>query len=191
MTRLTGRTASLDEDLTRMYMEPRPTDELGRRMDEHVSRAMARRGTTGSAWHGSRRLALGFGLSLVVMLAFAGGVVAQRLAADGHFRLIDGVLFSDEVIERPGLTNFGQPFAGTGILDGTPAEAADIAADKGYAVTWQLEDRGGTEATEDNSVTLTEAVPACGSIAGGSVVETGRIQLVVLMDDPLTAGSEC
>jgi hypothetical protein len=130
-------------------------------------------------------------MSIVVLLSFAGGVLAQRLAADGHFTLIDGVLFSDDVTVRPGLTNFGEPFAGTAILDSTPAQAEAIAADKGYSVTWQVEDRAGTEAIEDDQVTLSDNTPTCGSIAGGSVVEDGRIQLVVLVDDVLTAGSEC
>jgi len=192
MTTGTSRqTASLEPDLTRMYRGPQPTDELRSRMDQRIGRAVAN-GRARETRYASRRLVLlGLGMSLVALLGFTGGVVAQRFMADGHFTLIDGVLFSDNVIERPGLTNFGEPFAGTSILEGTPAQAEAIAAAKGYAITWQLEDRAGTEATDDDHVALSNDTPTCGSIAGGSVVEVGGVQLVVLIDDPLTPGSEC
>ncbi|MEO8251510.1 MAG: hypothetical protein ABI578_03445 [Chloroflexota bacterium] len=123
-------------------------------------------------------------------MAFAGGTVAQRALADGIV-FVNGILFREGVVERPGLTNFGQPFWGTNIFDRSPAEAAGMAAEKGYVIRWQIEDRAGTLSSADDEITFSEEAPPCGKIGGGSVIEEGRIQLVVVLDDPSTPGSEC
>ncbi len=99
---------------------------------------------------------------------------------------VDGILFREGVIERPGLTNFGQPFWGTDIFERAPLEAGEMAAAKGYVVRWQIEDRGGTQAADDDEIIFSHVAPPCGKIGGGSVVEDGRIQMVVVLDDPST-----
>jgi hypothetical protein len=138
-----------------------------------------------------RALLLAVGVSLVAVLALAGGVVAQRLASGCGITIVDGIAFDDCVVGRPGLTNIGQPFWGTDILDRTPAEAAEMAAEKGYTIRWQIEERRGTESLEDDTLSFSDDAPTCGRIGGGSVMEEGRIQMVVTIDDPLMPGSEC
>ncbi len=112
-------------------------------------------------------------------------------AAPDSAIFVNGFLFREGVIERPGLTNFGQPFWGTDIFDRSPVEAAAMAAEKGYVIRWQIEARGGTQSSDDDEITFSEEAPPCGKIGGGSVIEEGRIQLVVILDDPSTPGSEC
>jgi len=140
--------------------------------------------------HSRRRpLLLAVGVALVAVLALAGGVVAQRLASGCGITIVDGIAFDDCVVGRPGLTNIGQPFWGTDILDRTPAEAAEMAAEKGYTIRWQIEERHGTESLDDDTLSLSDDAPTCGRIGGGSVIEEGRIQMVIA--DPLMPGSEC
>lgn len=130
-------------------------------------------------------------MSLLAILALAGGTVAQRLASGCGITIVDGISFSDCVVGRPGLTNFGQPFWGTDIYERTPVEAAEMAAEKGYTIRWQIEERRGTESLDDDGIRFSEDPPTCGRIGGGSVIEEGRIQMVVTIDDPRMPGSEC
>jgi hypothetical protein len=180
--------ASLEAELRHLYAEPPPmhlTDAIDRRVAAALTQPSSRHGRS------ARRTALlAASVALLAALAFAGGAAAQRVVSDAVV-LIDGILFSEEVIGRPGLTNFGQPFWGTDILDRSPAEADAMAAAEGYSVRWQIEDRAGTTSDADDSLTFSEEPPPCGAVEGGGVTEAGRIQMVVVLNDPTTSGSAC
>lgn len=66
-----------------------------------------------------------------------------------------------------------------------------MAAGKGYTIRWQIEAHGGTQSGDDDEITFSEEAPPCGKIGGGSVIEEGLIQMVVVLDDPSTPGSQC
>lgn len=185
--------SSLDGQLRDAYRVDPPPAHLAAKIDRRVATAFERHRarSAGSPQRTPRRILLvAASVSLVAALAFAGGAAAQRLFQDGVV-FVDGILFREGVVTRPGVTNVGQPFWGTDILERSPAEAADIAADKGYAIRWQVESRGGTESTEDDEITFSDFAPSCGAIAGGSVIDEGQMQLLVVLDDPSTPGSEC
>lgn len=55
---------------------------------------------------------------------------------------------------------------------------------RGYAVRWQIEDHAWTATTDDDRTMHSEVAPACGAIQGGTVVDDGLIQLVVVIHDP-------
>jgi hypothetical protein len=185
----TRRDSALEGELSAMYRPVGPSAILAERIDARFSAAALanRRGRPARARH--RTLLLAASVSLLAAIALAGGVVAQRLGCG--ITIDDGISFSDCVFSRPGLTNFGQPFWGTDIYERSPAEAAGMAAEKGYTIRWQIEDRRGTESLDDDAIRFSEEPPGCGRIGGGSVMEDGRIQLVVTIDDPLMPGSEC
>lgn len=184
----TRRASALEGELSAMYRPVGPSAILAERIDARFSAAaLANRRRPARARR--RTLLLAASVSLIAAIALAGGVVAQRLGCG--ITVENGISFSDCVFSRPGLTNFGEPFWGTDIFERTPAEAAAMAAEKGYAIRWQIEDRRGTESFDDDAMRFSEEPPACGRIGGGSVIEEGRIQLVVTIDDPLTPGSEC
>lgn len=180
--------SSLEGELSTMYRPVGPSATMAERIDARVSSALANhRGRPARSRH--RTLLLAASVSLVAAIALAGGVVAQRLGCE--ITVEDGISFSDCVFSHPGLTNFGQPFWGTDIYERTPADAAEMAAEKGYTIRWQIEERRGTERLDDDGISFSEEPPACGRIGGGSVIEEGRIQMVVTIDDPLMPGSEC
>lgn len=182
--------SSLEGQLSAMYRPAGPSTMLAERIDGRVRTALTN--YRSQPVRGRRRTLLtAVGVSLVAVLAFAGGAVAQRLALGCGIAIVDGIAFDDCVVSRPGLTNVGQPFWGTDILDRTPAEAAALAAEKGYTIRWQIEERGGTESLDDDVIRFSEDAPPCGRIGGGSVIEEGRIQMVVTIDDPLMPGSGC
>jgi hypothetical protein len=191
MTTSTSRRASsLDAELSAMYRPVDPPAHLANLIDGRIDAARRRYRARPVRWP-HRTVLLAASVALLAVLAIAGGVVAQRLASGCGITIEDGVRFSDCVIGRPGLTNDGQPFAGTDILERTPIEAAEMAAEKGYTIRWQIEERQGTETLDDDQLTFSEDPPTCGKIAAGSVIEDGRIQMVVTINDPLTPGSEC
>lgn len=182
--------SSIEDQLSAMYRPAGPSTMLADRIDGRVRTALTNyRVQPARGRH--RALLLAVGVSLIAVMAFAGGAVAQRLALGCGISIVDGIAFDDCVVSRPGLTNIGQPFWGTDILDRTPAEAAALAAEKGYTIRWQIEERRGTESLDDDQISFSEDAPTCGRIGGGSVIEEGRIQMVVTIDDPLMAGSEC
>lgn len=181
---------SLEGDLSEMYRPVGPSTQLAKRIDERVGAALTTYENK-PVRSARRTLLLAASVSLMAVLALAGGAVAQRFAAGCGITIMDGISFSDCVIGREGLTNLGQPFWGTDIFERTPAEAAAMAAEKGYTIRWQIEDGRGTESFEDNLTRFSDVPPACGEIGGGSVIEEGHIQMVVTIDDPLTPGSEC
>lgn len=182
--------ASLENDLQAIHRSDRPSAHLAGLIDGRVSTALKRSRSRRSR-SARRTLLLAASMSLVAVLALAGGVVAQRFASGCGITIVDGISVSDCVVGRPGLTNLGQPFWGTDIFERTPAEAAEMAAEKGYTIRWQIEDRGGTESSDDDEITFSEEAPPCGETGGGSVFDEGRIQMVVVIDDPSTPGSEC
>ncbi len=185
--------SSLDRQLGDVYRVDPPAAHLAAIIDRRVATALERHRArrSGSTQRTPRRILLvAASVSLVAALAIAGGAAAQRVLQDGIV-FVDGILFREEVVTRPGVTNLGQPFWGTDALERSPAEAAEIAAEKGYAIRWQVESRGGTESTEDDEITFTDLAPSCGAIAGGSVIDEGQIQLLVVLDDPSTPGSGC
>lgn len=191
MTAPTPRSiSSLEGELSEMYR----TDGLPARaaavIDDRVAAAREDYHARPAPSPRRRTLLLAASLSLVAIVAFAGGTVAQRALANGIV-FVDGILFREGVVERPGLTNIGQPFWGTDIFDRSPGEAAAMAAEKGYVIRWQIEDRGGTQSSDDDEISFSDEAPPCGKIGGGSVIEQGRIQMVVVTDDPSTPGSEC
>ena len=178
-------TTRLEQELSTLYGAPGPSPAARSLIDARVQRALfggrpvARR---------RRGFVLATALSLLAMLAFAGGALAYRFATEGGFVVIDGILFREGVVSRPGLTNFGEPFWGTDIYERTPAAAADLAADKGFLVRWQIEDR-----RPDAGTSFSDEAPACGDIQGGSVIpgKDGWIQLVVVVNDPAVPSSSC
>jgi hypothetical protein len=191
MTAPTSRSmSSLESELSQMYEVDRPPARVASLIDGRVATARERHRARSARSPRSRTLLLAASMSLVAAVAFAGGAIAQRVIGDGIV-FVDGILFREGVVERPGVTNFGQPFWGTNIFDRSPVEAAAMAAQKGFVVRWQIEDRGGTQSSHDDEITFSEKAPPCGKIGGGSVIEEGRIQMVVVLDDPSTPGSEC
>lgn len=98
----------------------------------------------------------------------------------------DQLVIREGLVGRPGLTNSGQPFWGTSIYERTPEAAAEMAAEEGYEVRWQIEDRG-----PGGRITFSDMAPPCGDIDGGSVVTDGLIQLVVIRNDPAVPASNC
>lgn len=191
MTAPTPRTMSaLESELSEMYRVDRPPAHVTALIDGRVAAALERYRARPARAPRRRTLVLAASVSLVAVVAFAGGTVAQRILGDGIV-FVDGILFREGVIERPGLTNFGQPFWGTDIFDRSPVDVAAMAAEKGYVIRWQIEDRGGTQSGDDDEISFSEEAPPCGKIGGGSVIEEGRIQMVVVLDDPSTPGSEC
>jgi hypothetical protein len=191
MTSPTSRsTFSLESELSEMYEVDRPPERVTSLIDGRVgaARELYRARPARSPYR--RTLLLAGSISLVAAVAFAGGAVAQRVIGDGIV-FVDGILFREGAVERPGLTNIGQPFWGTNIFERSPVEAAAMAAEKGYFVRWQIEDRGGTQSSDDDEISFSEKAPPCGKIGGGSVIEEGRIQMVVVLDDPSTPGSDC
>lgn len=183
-------TSSLEHELSDLYGKSRPPAHVTGPIDGRVAAAVARHRAR-PARSPRRTLLLAASVSLVAVLALAGGAVAQRMASGCGITIIDGVSWSDCVVGRPGLTNFGQPFWGTDIFDRTPAQAAEMAAAKGYSIRWQIENRGGSESADDYETTFSEEPPPCGEIDAGMVFEEGRIQMVVVLDDPSTPGSRC
>lgn len=184
----TRRVSALEGELSAMYRPVGPSAILVEQIDARVKSALANhRGRPARARR--RTVLLAASVSLLAVIALAGGVLAQRLGCG--ITVEDGISFSDCVFSRPGLTNFGQPFWGTDIYERTPAEAAEMAAEKGYSIRWQIEERRGTESLDDDGISFSEKPPACGRIGGGSVIEEGRIQMVVTIDDPLMPDSEC
>jgi len=183
-------TSSLESELSKMYKVGRPPARITGLIDQRVATARERHRARPARSPHRRTLLLAASLTLVAALAFAGGAVAQRALGDGIV-FVNGILFREGVVERPGLTNFGQPFWGTDIFERSPGEAAEMAAEKGYVVRWQIEARGGTKSTDDDQISFSEVAPLCGKIGGGSVIEKGRIQMVVVLDDPSTPGSGC
>lgn len=94
-------------------------------------------------------------LAVLAILVVAGGV-----AVGGR------VLDANEARGLPDVQNAGQPFSGIDLQDLTPHDAADLAAAKGYAVRWQIEDHAGTATTDDDRTMHSEVAPACGAIQG-------------------------
>jgi hypothetical protein len=183
-------TSSLESELSQMYKVDRPSARVTGLIDGRVATARERQRARPARSPLRRTLLLGGTMSLVAVVAFTGGAIAQRAIGDGIV-FVDGILFREGVVERPGLTNFGQPFWGSDIFERSPVEAASMAAAKGYVIRWQIEDRGGTRSRDDDEISFSEEAPPCGKIGGGSVIEEGRIQMVVVLDDPSTPGSEC
>lgn len=190
MTAPISRRSSIEEELGSFYRTGGPPADLAGRIDSRVAAALEARRTPAN--HAPRRSwLLAASASLVALLVVAGGVVAQRLASDGDVTIIDGVVIRTDVIERPGLTNFGQPFWGTDIFERTPAEAADMASEKGYSIRWQIEQHRDGPAAETDRIVFSDDAPPCGEVIGGSVLEAGRIQMLVLVDDPSNLSSGC
>lgn len=182
--------SSLESELSQMYEIERPPARVTSLIDRRVAAARERHRARPARSPRRRTLMLAASVSLVAAVAFAGGALAQRIIGNGIV-FVDGILFREGAVERPGLTNFGQPFWGTNIFELSPVEASAMAAEKGYVVRWQIEDRGGTQSSNDDEISFSEKAPPCGKIGGGSVIEEGRIQMVVVLDDPSTPGSEC
>jgi hypothetical protein len=184
------RPSSLDDELRAMYRPADPPAHLAELIDARVATARERhRSRQGRAPR--QAIVIAASVAVIAVLGVAGGVVAQRLAAGCGMTIEDGLWFSDCVVARPGLTNARQPFAGTDILERTPVEAAAMAAEKGYTIRWQIEERRGTETLDDDQLTFSDEPPSCGRIAAGSVIEDGRIQMVVTINDPLMPVSQC
>lgn len=180
--------SALEHELSAMYQTQEPPRNVAELLDARLFAAFERRNV---AVHSSRRVILLVAAVAIALLGFAGGVVAQQLAAGCGITLLEGVAFSDCVEARPGVTSEGEPFENGDILDRTPKEAAAMAAERGYSVRWQIEDRSGTESFDDDIMRFSDAPPACGVIETGSVVGNDRIQMVVTINDPTRPESEC
>jgi hypothetical protein len=113
MTAPTPRsTSSLKSELSEMYKVDRPPARVTALIDGRVATARERYRARPARSPRRRTLLLAASGSLIAVVAFASGAVAQRVLGDGIV-FVDGILFRDGVIERPGLTNVGQPFWGT------------------------------------------------------------------------------
>jgi hypothetical protein len=113
MTAPTPRsTSSLKSELSEMYKVDRPPARVTALIDGRVATARERYRARPARSPRRRTLLLAASVSLIAVVAFASGAVAQRVLGDGIV-FVDGILFRDGVIERPGLTNVGQPFWGT------------------------------------------------------------------------------
>lgn len=44
---------------------------------------------------------------------------------------------------------------------------------------------------DDDRIEFTDQAPVCGDIGGGSVIDEGLIQMVVVIDDPSVPSSSC
>jgi hypothetical protein len=178
----------LEKELGAMFRAEEPPRHVSERIDDRFSAALERRSIVRRS---SRRVILLVAAVSVGLLGFAGGVVAQQFAAGCGINLLDGVEFNDCVEARPGLTSEGGPFENSDILDRPPDEAAAMAAEKGYSIRWQIEDRLGTKSFDDDVMRFSEAPPPCGVIESGAVVGNDRIQMVVTLNDPTRPESEC
>ena len=53
------------------------------------------------------------------------------------------------------------------LVAGPSEQAHQLVVERGYAIRWQVQDRGGTVDTADDSSRFTEIAPTCGSVEAG------------------------
>lgn len=174
----TLETVDLERELLVAYRNG-PSDQVAGDLDGRFA-AMLERQLHTPGRSRRRLLPLAAALSLIAALTFGGATVARHVLAPNEPRGL------------PGVTNFGQPLWGVDLRKLTPARVEEIAADKGYAVRWQVENYHGVAGMGDNYESTVSAIaPACGLVEGGGVVDRGLIQLVVTIDDPAFPDSAC
>jgi hypothetical protein len=161
----------------RARLQVGPDQRLASTIDARVERALLV-APSAAMRRSRRRVPLALAAALALAGFVAGAVLAER------------VWGPDEVRGFPGLTNFGQPFWNTPLYELPPDEAHQLVVERGYAIIWQVEDRGGTVDSADDSSRFTEIAPTCGSVEGGALFD-GVVHMVVLIDDPNFPESAC
>lgn len=161
----------------RTHLRVGPEQHLASAIDARVEQALlvARPAAISRS---RRRVPLAVAAALALAVTAAGAALAER------------VWGPDEVRGFPGLTNFGQPFWNTPLYELPPDEAHQLVVERGYAIIWQVEDRGGTVDDADDSSRFTDIAPTCGSVEGGALFD-GVVHMLVLMDDPNFPESAC
>lgn len=144
-----------EQRLARIFDRPLP-DHLRRQVDEQVMALWVE--TTGPAsrrrWGPLRRATL---LALAATLA-----LAAFLAGVAVGRYVD----PNEPVGVPGLENPGEPFYGVGLNCMTPPEANAVIVAKGFAVSWQIEDR---DSEGNGSTSFSTTPPPAGVVEGGFI----------------------
>jgi hypothetical protein len=154
--------------------------ELQRRLAAMEARAPAgggppviRRGTARS------RLAFSLGLAPIMVLLLMGTAVAAG-----------AVVVADVAHGYEGIENPGQPLAGARMACMTPHEAGSFLAAHGYTdVVWQVES-GGQEKGSTTTV-LAATPPEHGYVVPGSVLDDGRLHMIVDQRAGSTGSGDC
>lgn len=172
-------TINLERDL-RELLHAAPSPEVRRTMDQQMRVALEATADAAVShrrrW--PRRRSAAMLAAVIGAVALAGVVGAQALRDPNEPRPVEGV------------TNFGQPFWNTPLLDLTPPGSHRFAVERGYAVTWQIEDRAGTTDTSDDSTSLAETPPECGDVVAGALIH-GVLHMVVELNAPESPASAC
>jgi hypothetical protein len=113
---------------------------------------------------GRRGLRTTFAIAAALLL----GTFAVGLAV-GRF------VHPNEPVGHPGLENPGQPFYGAGLRCMTPPDAHRTIVERGFTVTWQIEDRDPTGA---GTTSLSTEPPPSGVVEDG-FVEGNKAHVVV------------
>ena len=125
-----------------------------------------------------RSVAMSFAMAAVLALAVAAtaaaGVALVGSMGQGH----------------PGIENPGQPLFGANLECMTPPQAAAYLAAHGYSdVVWQIES-GGLGKSQGTTV-LSSVAPEHGFVVPGSVVEDGKLHMVIDQRSGATGVGAC
>ena len=170
---------NLERDL-RELLHAAPSPELRRAMDGQMSAALEATADAAAShrgrWARHRSVAM---LAAVIALVTLAGVVGAEALRDPN-----------EPRGYPGITNPGQPFWNTPILEMTPLDAHRFAEERGYSATWQVDDRHGTADPEDDTFFHADAPPECGDVVGGAMID-GILHLHAEQNAPEAPASTC
>ena len=170
---------NLERDLHEL-LHAKPPLALRRAMDQQMRAALER--TAGASalhrrrWPKRRSVAM---LAAVIGAVALAGVVGAEVLRDAN-----------EPRAFPDITNLGQPFWNTPILEMTPPDAHRFAEERGYTVTSQVDDRHGTADPEDDTFFHADAPPDCGDVSGGAIID-GILHLHAEQNAPEAPASAC
>lgn len=172
-------TITLERDL-RELLHVAPSPQLRRAMSEQMRAAVEATADVAVSHrrHWPRRRSLAMLAAIIGAVALAGVVGAQALRDPNEPRPVEGV------------TNFGQPFWNTPLMDLTPPESHRFAVERGYSLIWQIEDRAGTADTSDDSTSFAETPPECGDVVAGALID-GVLHMVAELNAPESPASAC
>jgi hypothetical protein len=172
----------LEADLRRM-LRTKPPADLAVRIDERMRRALDH-ATDAAGVRAVRAHRLGRARSIALLVALVGAVGLTGIVG------AQAILDPDQPRAVPAVTNFGQPFWNTPIMELTPPEAHQFAVERGFEVTWQIEDRVGTEETADDVSTRSDTPPECGDVVAGALFD-GVLHMVAELNVPESPESAC